>query len=76
MRTTLDLDDDVLDAARGLAALRKQTLGKVVSDLARQGLRPASAELKVRGGIPVLAKRSGVVVTNDFINRLREQEGI
>jgi hypothetical protein len=35
VRTTLDLDDDVLQAARELAALRGQTIGAVVSALAR-----------------------------------------
>lgn len=39
MRTTVAIDDDVLDAARKLAAARDQSLGKVVSDLMRRGLR-------------------------------------
>lgn len=76
MRTTLDLDDDVLEAARALAKLRNQTMGKVVSELVRQGLHQPPAKLKSREGIPVLPKRSGVVVTNEFINRLREEQGI
>jgi hypothetical protein len=41
MRTTLDVDDDVLDAARALAAERRVSIGKVLSDLARRALRPA-----------------------------------
>jgi hypothetical protein len=76
MRTTLDLDDDVLEAARALAAMRKQTMGKVVSELVRQGLHQPPTRLKNRDGVPVLPKRSGVVVTNEFINRLREEQGI
>ena len=76
MRTTLDLDDDVLEAARALAKMRNQTMGKVVSELVRQGLHQPPAKLKIREGIPVLPKRSGVVVTNEFINRLREEQGI
>ena len=76
MRTTLDLDDDVLEAARALAKLRHQTMGKVVSELVRQGLHQPPAKLKSREGIPVLPKRSGMVVTNEFINRLREEQGI
>ena len=76
MRTTLDLDGDVLEAARSLATLRKQTMGKVVSELARKGLQQPVAKMKIRGGIPVLPKRPGVVVTNEFINRLREEQGI
>lgn len=40
MRTTVDLDDDVLAAARALAAAERRSLGKVVSDLIRRGLAP------------------------------------
>lgn len=38
MRTTVAIDDDVLEAARKLASARDQSLGKVVSDLMRRGL--------------------------------------
>lgn len=38
MRTTVSIDDDVLEAARKLAVARGQSLGKVVSDLMRRGL--------------------------------------
>lgn len=38
MRTTLSIDDDALEAARKLAAVRNQPLGRVVSDLVRRGL--------------------------------------
>jgi hypothetical protein len=40
MRTTVDLDDDVLAAAKALAAAERRSLGKVVSDLIRRGLAP------------------------------------
>jgi hypothetical protein len=40
MRTTVDLDDDVLAVARALAAAERRSLGKVVSDLIRRGLAP------------------------------------
>lgn len=40
MRTTLVIDDDVLDAARALARARSRSLGSVVSELARRGLSP------------------------------------
>jgi hypothetical protein len=38
MRTTLDIDDDVLIAAKELSAMRKTSVGQVISDLARQAL--------------------------------------
>jgi hypothetical protein len=74
MRTTLDLDDDVLAAARSIAAARKQTMGKVVSDLVRQSL--ATKLTKAPSGVPLLPHRPGVIVTNELIDKLREDEGI
>ncbi len=74
MRTTLDLDDDILAAARSIAAARKETMGKVVSDLIRQSL--AAKVKKSRSGLPLLPHRRGVVVTQELIDRLREEQGI
>ncbi len=60
MRTTLDLDADVLAAARAVARLEGRSLGRVVSALARRGLQPPQAEgdddfptFKVPAGTPV-----------------------
>ncbi len=39
MRTTLTIDDDVLDAARRLASERSVSVGRALSDLVRLGLR-------------------------------------
>ena len=74
MRTTLDLDDDILAAARSIAAARKQTMGKVVSDLVRQSL--ATKLKKGPSGIPMLPRRPRVVVSNETIDKLRDDEGI
>jgi hypothetical protein len=41
MRTTLDLDDDVMSAARALARAEGSSMGTVISRLVRRGLRPA-----------------------------------
>ena len=51
MRTTLDLDDDVLTVARSLARERRMSLGAAVSELARQGWRrrPVDARSAVPG---------------------------
>ena len=38
MRTTLDIDDAVLAAAKEIARARGQTTGMVISELARQAL--------------------------------------
>jgi hypothetical protein len=52
MRTTVTLDDDVFEAAQAQAAASGKTLGQVLSQLARRGLR-ASAQSATRSGLPV-----------------------
>jgi uncharacterized NAD(P)/FAD-binding protein YdhS len=52
MRTTVTLDDDVAQAARALARGSGMTLGQVLSQLARRGLR-AESEHATRNGLPV-----------------------
>ena len=44
MRTTLDIDADVLDVAKSLAAGRKISLGRAISDLARRGAKTPLVE--------------------------------
>jgi hypothetical protein len=73
MRTTLDIDDDVLSAAKGLASGQKTTTGKIVSELARRELaQPAQGPLIERNGFMVLPSRGGVV-TSALVKRLAEQ---
>jgi hypothetical protein len=73
MRTTLDIDDDVLAAAKERAAGQKTTTGKVISDLARRALtQPAGGPLIERNGFFVLPSRGGVV-TSALVRRLEEK---
>jgi hypothetical protein len=76
MRTTLDIDDDVLRAAKELAHRERKTAGAVISELARRALTstPASprAAKAVRGFRPF--PRRGGIVTNEQIDRLREED--
>ncbi len=75
MRTTLAIDDDVLSAAKHIAEAESRTLGRVISDLARQALAPATqAQPLIRNGILLLPDREGVVgVTLDVVNQLRDE---
>lgn len=57
MRTTLELDDDVVAAARELAALERRSLGSVISELARRGLTPARVESDQ--GLPLIRMPAG-----------------
>lgn len=74
MRTTLDIDDDVLQAAKELAASRGSTTGQVISSLARQALQPARAS-RLRNGVPVLPRRPAGAArpTMKQVNELRDE---
>jgi hypothetical protein len=77
MRTTLDIADDVLAAARDRARRERKTIGEVVSELARSALtNPVATSArapKAVYGLRPFAKR-GVVVTNDLVDKLREDD--
>jgi hypothetical protein len=70
MTTTLAIDDDVLAAARALAAQRKRSVGQIISELARNSLRQSRGE---RNGVPLLpSKAKKAPVTLEIVNALRE----
>ena len=78
MRTTLDIEQDVLFAVKDLARRQKRTAGQVISELARRALTQApegsgSREPKAFYGFRPLPKRGGVV-SNELVNRLREDD--
>jgi hypothetical protein len=79
MRTTLDIDDDVLQAAKELAATLETTAGKVVSDLARKALQATSMTVArtvhVRNDVPLLPRRPAGArrPTMKLVNELRDQ---
>jgi hypothetical protein len=58
MRTTLDVEDDVLDAARSLASARRVSVGAALSELARRGVA-AQTPLTVLNGFPVFQVAPG-----------------
>ena len=76
MRTTMDIDDDVLQAAKEIAASQGSTAGKVLSDLARKGLAPAKQKVRIRNGVPLLPPRDpgSPPLTLEFINSLRDED--
>ncbi|MGH9592644.1 MAG: CopG family transcriptional regulator [Bryobacteraceae bacterium] len=74
MRTTLDLDEDVLLAAKELAQLQKKTAGKVVSELVRKALIPENPP-KFRNGFQLIHREPGEpIITMELVNRLRDEE--
>lgn len=82
MRTTLDIDAEVLTAAKEIARRRRTTAGAVISELVRRALTqpapgPGLAEREPESffGFRPLAA-GGRVVSDDTVERLREEEGI
>ncbi|HEY8708391.1 MAG TPA: DUF6364 family protein [Burkholderiaceae bacterium] len=74
MRTTLTIDDDVLAAAKALAARQNKSVGEVISVLMRQALRPTAASPNIRNGVPLLAVRAGTgAVKPERVNQLRDE---
>ena len=83
MRTTLDIDDDVLEAAEELAEAENKTAGQVLSALARKAPTREFAEpvtpaengrvpFVLKDGFYSLPKRGGFV-TNALARRLQEE---
>jgi hypothetical protein len=78
MRTTLDIANDVLRAAKERARREKKTTGEVISELARLALTappsaPAAPAPKALHGFRPFPKRGGIV-TNELIDTLREDD--
>lgn len=79
MRTTLDIDDDVLSVAKALAARERKPVGQLVSKLLRGALpaRGGAADGRPReryGFRPIPA--GGAVVTDEVVNGIRDDLGV
>jgi hypothetical protein len=73
MRTTLDIEEDILFAAKEIARHKGVTLGKALSDLARQSLT-RQARGGSRHGLPLFPIQPDAgVVTMELVNQLRDE---
>jgi len=76
MRTTLDIEKDVLQAAKEMAVKEKSTAGAVLSRLARRGLSGTTHAIqKSRNGVPLLPS-GGEIITMEHIQRLMDEDGV
>jgi hypothetical protein len=81
MRTNVDIAEDVLQAVEDRARRERRSAGEVLTDLARQAMAQSSpavdaaedAEAPFFGFHPF--PRRGVTITNELIDRLREESG-
>jgi hypothetical protein len=73
VRTTLNIDEDVVTAARELAAGERRSLGSVISELARRGLTPAQVEAD--DGLPVIHVPAGTPpITPEMVRRALDED--
>jgi hypothetical protein len=73
MRTTLEIDNDILLVAKEIASQRGITVGKAVSELARQALTRQAAGA-TRNGLPQFPVQPDAgVVTLEMVNALRDE---
>ncbi len=87
MRTTLDIEDSVLNAVKELAQRQGKSAGEVISTLARQALlqgggtsdRPlgnAVSEPPASYGFRPLPATGDTLVSNALVNKLRDELGV
>jgi hypothetical protein len=75
MRTTLNLDNDVLAIAKSLAVRQKKPIGEVVSTILRKGLVPTGSPVSRRNGITLFPVGNGAgKVTPEIIEELLYDE--
>lgn len=68
MRTTLVIDDDVLAAARELAEHRGVAIGKVISELSREGIEATRRPTQRSGRVPTFSPRKGAqLITSEAV---------
>jgi hypothetical protein len=87
MRTTLEIDDDVLSAAKSLAKAANTTAGRIISDTMRRAIqnglaeqRPLTGEIRAAEpqavyGFKALTPAGQHIVTPDMVRALRDEQG-
>lgn len=74
MRTTLNLDDDLLETTRAIARSERRALGAAVSDLVRRGLVPPEPRIDDEADFPVFRVRQPAQPITDEMVRVALQE--
>lgn len=78
MRTTLDIDDSVLAAAKEIAGARNSSAGAVISELARKGLAQTSSRAgHKKSGFPVFSVPANAKpLTSATVKSILSDEGL
>jgi len=79
MRTTLDIDDDVLLAVKELSKRKRKSAGEILSELARNALTSTQNQVQdevTEYGFPIIPKKSDAIVTVEHIQGLLEESDL
>jgi hypothetical protein len=78
MRTTLDIDDSILAAAKEIAGASKSSAGAVISELARKGLSLTSGQVcRMKSGFPVFSVPANAKpLTSAAVKLILSDEGL
>ena len=78
MRTTLDIDTAVLEAAKEVAGTRRTSAGAVISEWARKGLQSSAVQAeRTRTGFPIFnVPADAKPLTTATVNALLDDEGL
>ena len=74
MRTTLNIDDDVLEILKSYAEIRSVGLGRAASELMRRGLNAPVETRMVNGFCAVVLPKDAAKVTSEHVKHLLEDE--
>jgi hypothetical protein len=75
VRTTLDIDDDILSAARSIAAAEGRSIGSALSMITRRGLHPSVRAERGAGGFPIFDVAVGGPITSEAVRAALDEEG-
>ena len=78
MRTIIDIDPAILDAAKAMAAQSKQSIGAIISNLALKGIESSRATVEsTRNGIPVFSQsEESPIITQKLVKELLADEDL
>jgi len=77
MRITLEVNNDLMQAAKDLARLSGKSIGQTLSELVRRGLARHTPVLEMHDGIPVWVQRPvELPVTSELVRNLAHEEEI
>jgi hypothetical protein len=78
MRTTLNVDDDILDVAKNIALVRQISVGQALSDLARRGMKtPVGLKRDPVSGFWVFDVPEGASrITSEDVQRALDSEDL